>query len=82
MPKPFLTTDKMLDLMRKLSLVPKHLESRPNEPTEKMLEAKRMLMSLPVSKRKEILDKGMALHKQRQKVAELKKEREELLKKV
>ena len=57
------------------------------EPTESMLELKRMLLNMPANKRREVLDKGMAIHHQRQKVAELqakmaelKAEREELLK--
>lgn len=50
------------------------------KPTEKMQELKRVLLQMPKSERRAILDKGMEISRQRRKVAELKAEREELLK--
>ena len=52
------------------------------KPTEKMLELKRDLLLMPKSERRARLDKAMEIVHQRQKVAELKAEREALLKKL
>lgn len=48
------------------------------ELAEKLHELKRSLELLPMSKRKEVLAKGMEISRQRRKLAALKKEREQL----
>lgn len=49
------------------------------ELAEKLHELKRSLELLPMSKRKEVLAKGMEISRQRRKLAELKKERDDLI---
>jgi hypothetical protein len=48
------------------------------EPAEKLHELKRSLELLPMSKRKEVLAKGMENSRQRKELAALKKERDQL----
>jgi len=50
------------------------------KPTEKMLELRRTLMTLPVSERKKALEAGKELAQMKRNLAELKAEREALLK--
>ena len=50
------------------------------KPTEKMQELRRTLMALPVSERKKALEAGKELAQMRRNLAELKAEREALLK--